>query len=85
MKKNSLVLFLLVSLMAISAFSHTNNFSAERVINLDLTKTKDKFNTKFKECVGPGSANEGLKADRRQRLDYVRKNVVLDIFVCMVC
>ena len=73
MKKDSLVLFLLVCLMAISAFSQTNNFLQNRIINVDLTKTNGKFNTMFKECIGAGRANEGLRANWQQQLAYVRK------------
>ncbi len=45
----------------------------ERVINVDFSKTSGPLNTFFKECVGAGRANEGLRADWQQQLAYVRK------------
>jgi xylan 1,4-beta-xylosidase len=46
---------------------------AERVINIDFDRQKGPLNTMFKECVGAGRANEGLRADWQQQLAYVRK------------
>jgi xylan 1,4-beta-xylosidase len=45
----------------------------ERVINVDFSKTSGPLNTMFKECVGAGRANEGLRADWQQQLAYVKK------------
>jgi xylan 1,4-beta-xylosidase len=45
----------------------------QRVINVDFSKTAGALNTMFKECVGAGRANEGLRADWQQQLAYVRK------------
>ena len=45
----------------------------EKFINLDFNKIKGKFNTMFKECIGAGRANEGLRADWQQQLAYVKK------------
>lgn len=45
----------------------------ERVINADINKEKGNLNTMFKECVGAGRANEGLRADWQQQLAYVKK------------
>src|ERR1043166_9594489 len=45
----------------------------ERVINIDFNVEKGLLNTFFKECVGAGRANEGLRADWQQQLAYVRK------------
>jgi xylan 1,4-beta-xylosidase len=45
----------------------------ERAINVDLNKEKGNLNTMFKECVGAGRANEGLRADWQQQLAYVKK------------
>ncbi|MFZ0456507.1 MAG: hypothetical protein WAM24_22350 [Ignavibacteriaceae bacterium] len=44
-----------------------------RMINLDFNQVKGPYNTMFKECVGAGRANEGLRADWQQQLIYVRK------------
>lgn len=45
----------------------------ERVIQLDFNQEKGPLNTFFKECVGAGRANEGLRADWQQQLAYVKK------------
>lgn len=45
----------------------------QRVLNIDFNNTAGKLNTMFKECVGAGRANEGLRADWQQQLAYVRK------------
>jgi xylan 1,4-beta-xylosidase len=45
----------------------------ERIMNIDFNKTAGKLNTMFKECVGAGRANEGLRADWQQQLAYVKK------------
>ena len=45
----------------------------ERIINLDFNQVKGSLNTMFKECVGAGRANEGLRADWQQQLAYVKK------------
>ncbi|OQP63716.1 glycoside hydrolase [Niastella populi] len=45
----------------------------ERIINVDFKNTAGTLNTFFKECVGAGRANEGLRADWQQQLAYVRK------------
>ena len=50
-------------------------FSAngQRTINVDFNKTAGKLNSMFKECVGAGRANEGLRADWQQQLAYVHQ------------
>jgi len=45
----------------------------ERVIIADFNKVKGPLNTMFKECIGAGRANEGLRADWQQQLAYVKK------------
>src|SRR5665647_2937911 len=45
----------------------------ERVISTNYNKEKGLLNSMFKECVGAGRANEGLRADWQQQLAYVRK------------
>ena len=44
-----------------------------RVIRLDFKGIKGKFNPMFKECIGAGRANEGLRADWQQQLVFVKK------------
>ena len=43
-----------------------NKTVQERIINIDFNKTAGPLNTMFKECVGAGTANEGLRADWQQ-------------------
>ena len=45
----------------------------DRVINVDFNVIKGPLNTMFKECVGAGRANEGLRADWQHQLAYVKK------------
>jgi xylan 1,4-beta-xylosidase len=45
----------------------------DRMISVDFNNTTGTLNTFFKECVGAGRANEGLRADWQQQLAYVRK------------
>jgi xylan 1,4-beta-xylosidase len=47
--------------------------ASERVITADFRLEKGPLNTMFKECVGAGRANEGLRADWQQQLAYVKK------------
>jgi xylan 1,4-beta-xylosidase len=46
---------------------------SERIIRLDFNNPKGSFNQMFKECVGAGRANEGLRADWQRQLAYVKK------------
>jgi len=45
----------------------------ERIISSNFNNVKGPLNTMFKECVGAGRANEGLRADWQQQLAYVKK------------
>ena len=45
----------------------------QRVINVDYSAEKGTMNTMFKQCVGAGRANEGLRADWQQQLAFVKK------------
>jgi xylan 1,4-beta-xylosidase len=47
--------------------------SKERTITIDYNKVKGNLNTMFRECIGAGRANEGLRADWQQQLAYVKK------------
>lgn len=49
------------------------NSDAKRVITVDYNKSPGQLNTMFKECIGAGRANEGLRADWQQQLAYVKK------------
>ncbi|MFH1194101.1 MAG: glycoside hydrolase [bacterium] len=70
MKKHfKTILIVLVGLCITNTFAQ----SPERIINLDFNQVKGPLNTMFKECVGAGRANEGLRADWQQQLAYVKK------------
>lgn len=45
----------------------------KRTISVDFNKSSGPLNTMFKECIGAGRANEGLRADWQQQLAYVKK------------
>jgi xylan 1,4-beta-xylosidase len=47
--------------------------SPARIIHVDYNNVKGQFNTMFKECVGAGRANEGLRADWEQQLATAKK------------
>ncbi|MBN2708140.1 MAG: hypothetical protein JXR46_03755 [Calditrichaceae bacterium] len=70
-KANMISLFILISLYFSNTFGQTA--LPERMIILDFNKVKGPLNTMFKECIGAGRANEGLRADWQQQLAYVKK------------
>jgi len=53
--------------------SNMNPALQERVISADFNKVKGPLNTMFKDCIGAGRANEGLRADWQEQLAYVKK------------
>jgi xylan 1,4-beta-xylosidase len=74
---NRIYLFTITLLISYSvvAQKNKNNKSevTERLINVDFSVEKGRLNTMFKECIGAGRANEGLRADWQQQLAYVKK------------
>lgn len=65
---------LLTCLIAGSVFAQKKKATIpERSISVDFNAEKGPLNTMFKDCVGAGRANEGLRADWQQQLAYVRK------------
>jgi xylan 1,4-beta-xylosidase len=75
LKNTSMFLtWLLLSLFALQTQAQKRKpISQERVISIDFNKEKGSLNTMFKECIGAGRANEGLRADWQQQLAYVKK------------
>lgn len=67
MKKIQILPFLIACLLTGSVIAQS------RTIRADLNKVKGKLNTGFKECIGAGRANEGLRADWQQQLAMVKK------------
>jgi xylan 1,4-beta-xylosidase len=71
MHMNMIMLIIVASLCIAKTFAQSG--FPERLISLDFNQVKGPFITMFKECVGAGRANEGLRADWQQQLDYVHK------------
>jgi len=77
MKLNRFLL-ITISLFAItSVFALSKKYKKteipQRIINVDYSAEKGAMNTMFKQCVGAGRANEGLRADWQQQLAFVKK------------
>src|SRR5947209_5862872 len=70
-------LFILAFILYSPAFAQNIKKSKEeekvRTISADILDVKGKLNTQFKECVGAGRANEGLRADWQSQLKYMKK------------
>ena len=73
MKTTEFLLITVVCLFVSSVLAQDSPVSQGRVINLDFNKVKGSFSTIFKECVGAGRANEGLRADWQKQLAYVHE------------
>jgi xylan 1,4-beta-xylosidase len=71
MKRKGIILLILISLYNAEMFGQQT--SSDRVIKVDYNKTAGKLNTMFKECIGAGRANEGLRADWQQQLAMTKK------------
>jgi xylan 1,4-beta-xylosidase len=67
MKKLLIITAVLIS--SINSFAQNES----RTIKVDFNKIAGKLNTMFKECIGAGRANEGLRADWQQQLALVKK------------
>lgn len=71
-----LILFLVfINLLNINLFGQNSSAvkSENRIIKVDCNKIAGKLNTMFKECIGAGRANEGLRADWQQQLAMTKK------------
>ena len=77
MKLNRFLLIAIFMLSITSAFAlNKKSKKADiplREINVDYSAVKGAMNTMFKQCVGAGRANEGLRADWQQQLAFVKK------------
>lgn len=68
------LIVLIVCLLTGSAVAQKKKISQPpRTINVDFNEAAGPLNTMFKECVGAGRANEGLRVDWQQQLAYVKK------------
>ena len=77
MKAKYLSVILAASLFVSGAYAQKNSKKGivvpERTISIDFNNSKGPFSTMFKECIGAGRANEGLRADWQLQLAYVKK------------
>jgi xylan 1,4-beta-xylosidase len=77
MKRNQFLLTLLIVIFIFPLTAQKSNAqksgNEERQIRLDYNLAAGKLNTMFKECIGAGRANEGLRADWQQQLAMVKK------------
>ncbi|MDP4189392.1 MAG: glycoside hydrolase, partial [Bacteroidota bacterium] len=77
MNINHLLTIIFGCLFITSSFAQNNSNNnpdlKDRVIAVDFTKVKGPLNRMFKECIGAGRANEGLRADWQKQLAYVKK------------
>lgn len=77
MKKNVSILIFLFCLSNVVLYGQNSNAkkanSTDRIIKVDYNKSIGQMNTMFKECIGAGRANEGLRADWQQQLAMVKK------------
>lgn len=78
MKFNNVLILVITLLAMTSAFAQSKKNKkpevSQRVINVDYSVEKGTMNTMFKQCIGAGRANEGLRADWQQQLAYVKKS-----------
>ena len=64
-----------VILIALSCqITFAQNKKATRTISIGLQKEKGEMNMMFKECIGAGRANEGLRADWQQQLKIAKQD-----------
>lgn len=63
--------FLLISILFCLAGAHLHG--QDRIIKIDFDKSSGPLNTMFRECIGAGRANEGLRADWQQQLAMVKQ------------
>src|ERR1700709_1237888 len=66
--KRIAIIYLLIIITNINLNAQTT-----RNIQIDFNKIKGPLNTSFKECVGAGRANEGLRADWQEQLKYIKQ------------
>jgi xylan 1,4-beta-xylosidase len=76
MKNNLLRLAASLAALVIGMFplaAATNETLPERLVSANLRQVQGPFDTMFKQCVGAGRANEGLRADWQRQLKYAHE------------
>jgi len=75
--KQTLLLTIFLCLFNVKTFGQNSNAKTatptDRIIKVDYNKSVGQINTMFKECIGAGRANEGLRADWQQQLALVKR------------
>jgi len=69
MKRFFVQFIVLCCLSSVTLFGQENS----RIIKVNYNNVAGKMNPMFKECIGAGRANEGLRADWQQQLTMVKK------------
>ncbi len=72
MKNTYLLSLMLCGFLAFNTSAQDKN-TPTRTIELSYNAEKGPFSTMFKECIGAGRANEGLRADWQQQLTLAKK------------
>ncbi|HNW51587.1 MAG TPA: hypothetical protein PKH79_10935 [Prolixibacteraceae bacterium] len=72
MNKAQFLCLVFASLFVSGTFAQKHTSGQDRFISVDYGKVKGEFSTLFKECIGAGRANEGLRADWQQQLAVVK-------------
>lgn len=69
-----IILYFLISVLGLSAsYTQDKQELINRSISVDFLKEKGPLNNMFRECIGAGRANEGLRADWQQQLAITKK------------
>jgi xylan 1,4-beta-xylosidase len=71
MKLSAIIFSIVIAFTTQIAFAQSNK--SERTISVDFTNEKGVMNMMFKECIGAGRANEGLRADWQQQLLIIKQ------------
>lgn len=61
--------------LSVAALAGAAALAQERTIAVDYAKVRGDHSKVFKECIGAGRANEGLRADWQQQLTLVQKEI----------
>lgn len=69
-----LIAFICLLSFTMAQASGKKNSLPQRLIAADYMHTRGEFNQAFKECVGAGRANEGLRADWQRQLLELKKD-----------
>ncbi len=72
MKKSTF--YLILTFLCFFIHLEAKSKQEPRIISIDYSGVKGPMNTMFKECIGAGRANEGLRADWQKQLKEVKQD-----------